>query len=64
VVGVATWDPSGATNSAFLINASDGTILATLDTGSSKVFGQMVFVGPYLFVPSFDNGMVAWTPAA
>ena len=63
VIGVASYDPSGAPNAGYLVNASDGSILTTIDTGNSKIFGQLVFAGAYVFVASFDNGISAYTPA-
>jgi outer membrane protein assembly factor BamB len=40
VIAVATYDGSGVTNAGYLIDASTGRILTTLDTGNQKVFGQ------------------------
>jgi hypothetical protein len=43
------------------MNASDGTILATLQTGDSQ-FPQPVFAGNYLLLATHTKGLQVWSP--
>jgi polyvinyl alcohol dehydrogenase (cytochrome) len=69
VVGSPTLDGSGViaagtfyarTNAVYLLDADNGSILATVDTGGAPVFAQPVFAGPYLLVASVTNGLAAY----
>lgn len=64
VLAVGTWTPGNAeaSDAVFLLNASTGAILATVSTGGDPVFAQPVMAGPYLFVATQDDGLVAYTP--
>jgi polyvinyl alcohol dehydrogenase (cytochrome) len=62
VIAAATYNPStGAVNATYLMNASDGTILATLQTGDSQ-FPQPVFAGNYLLLATHTKGLQVWSP--
>jgi hypothetical protein len=54
--------PTGKAAGAFLINASTGTLLITLPTGTSKVFGQPVSAQGTLFVATLTNGLYSFAP--
>jgi len=62
VLAVATCDYSGAPNAVYLLNATDGQILATLSTGDTPVFGQPTFVDNHIFVASVGQGLLAYQP--
>ena len=47
---------------AYLINASTGAILATLPTGSGRIFGQPVFAQSSLFIATETGGLYDFTP--
>jgi outer membrane protein assembly factor BamB len=53
---------STATNSLYLINSSDGSSLATIDTKNSKVFSQPVFADGYLVIASTGRGLFVFRP--
>lgn len=59
VVAAATYDD---TNAVYLIDASNGKILTTLDTENAQVFSQPVFADDYLFVATTFGTMFAYTP--
>jgi hypothetical protein len=62
VIAAATYNPTtGAVNATYLMNASDGTILATLQTGDSQ-FPQPVFAGNYLLLATHTKGLQVWSP--
>jgi outer membrane protein assembly factor BamB len=54
--------PTGKAAGAYLINASNGALLITLPTGTSKVFGQPVFAQGTLFVATLANGLYNFAP--
>jgi outer membrane protein assembly factor BamB len=63
VLGVGTYTcTSPSTPGAYLINATTGTILAKLPTGSSPVFGQLVFDQGVLLVATETNGLYGFAP--
>jgi outer membrane protein assembly factor BamB len=61
VLALATYDPTTSNNAAFLVNASTGAILRTIDTGGQKVFGQTVFADRYLIVATSTGGVRAYS---
>ena len=60
VLAVATCDYSGIPNAIYLLDASDGRILATLDSGVAPVFAQPTFADHYLFGATVGQGLVAY----
>jgi outer membrane protein assembly factor BamB len=64
VLAVPSWDPSGAPNQVWLVNAADGTILTTLSTGNDLEFAEPVFAGNLLLLGSLAHGLFAYLPAA
>jgi outer membrane protein assembly factor BamB len=50
-------------NRAFLIRASDGTVLRTIGTNGDAVFAQPVFADRYLLIATVTQGMRAYTPS-
>jgi outer membrane protein assembly factor BamB len=61
VIAVATLGyGSSATNADYLIDASTGAILATLDNGNSPQFAQPVFADGYLFAATETAGLIAY----
>jgi hypothetical protein len=63
VLAAATYDNTAANNAAYLLNASTGAILKTIDIGGQKVFGQPVFADPYLLIATSTGGLRAYRPA-
>jgi outer membrane protein assembly factor BamB len=62
VIAAASYDgATGATNAAFLLNASNGNLLSTITT-NSKDFGQLVFADSYMFIPTNNQGLMAYQP--
>lgn len=55
VIAAGTYDADG-TNSVYLLNASNGTVLKELSFGSTRVFAQPVFADGYLFVARTGGG--------
>ncbi len=57
-------------NAAYLLDASNGSILTTIPQPNTLVFAQPVFAGNYLFianaggVPSSSGKLTAYIPAA
>jgi outer membrane protein assembly factor BamB len=62
VLGVATYDLSGAPNAAYLVDATDGSILATLSTNNSVSFAQVVFADGFVFVTAQAHHLLAYAP--
>ena len=62
VVGVATYDLSGAPNAAYLIDVSDGAILATVSTKNSPAFSQVVFADGFVLVAVVKHHLYALRP--
>jgi outer membrane protein assembly factor BamB len=61
VLSVATTGSgTGATNADYLLNASTGSILATVNNGNSPQFAQPVFADGYLFAATDTAGMTAY----
>ena len=59
-----TCDYSGIPNVIYLLNASDGRILATLGSGDAPVFAQPTFADNYLFAATVGQGLIAYrTPS-
>jgi outer membrane protein assembly factor BamB len=61
-VGGFDLDPE-AENALFLVDSSDGEMLATVADGS-RVFAQPVFADEYLFVATLGEGLIAYTPSS
>jgi hypothetical protein len=59
VLAVGSWDYTGAPNRIWLVNASNGDILKTINVNSAT-FGQQVFADAYLLVPSQKKGLFAY----
>jgi hypothetical protein len=63
VLGVGTYTCTApSTPGAYLINAATGSVLVKLPTGSSKVFGQLVFDQGVLLVATESNGLYEFAP--
>jgi hypothetical protein len=63
VLAAGTYSCGSSGNSgAYLINASTGTILTRLPTGTSRVFGQLVFAQDNLFVATETDGLYDFAP--
>jgi outer membrane protein assembly factor BamB len=61
VLSVATiGSGTGATNADYLLNASTGSVLATLNNGNSPQFAQPVFADGYLFDATDTAGLTAY----
>jgi len=58
VIAVGTYDFTNVPNAVYLLNASDGTILRTLNRGSQD-FAQSVFAEGRIFTAN-GNGVFAW----
>ena len=62
ILAVPSFDVDAkARRGVFLIDAKQGEKLTTLDTSDSPVFAQPIFAGPYLFVATFNHGLIAFT---
>jgi outer membrane protein assembly factor BamB len=59
VIGVGTYDNSGLPNTTYLVDATDGAILADLDQGND--FPQSAFANGWLYTAS-STGLYAWAP--
>jgi outer membrane protein assembly factor BamB len=60
VIAAASYDgATGSTNAAFLLNSSNGNLLTTITT-NAKDFGQLVFADNYLFIPTNNQGLIAY----
>ncbi len=65
VLAVGTYTgckPSTSKPGAYLINASNGSILAALPVNNAKVFGQPVFANSDLYVATEASGLYAFAP--
>jgi outer membrane protein assembly factor BamB len=63
ILAVPSFDvDGGAERGVFLVDANQGKLLARLDVDDSPVFSQPVFAGSYLFVATFNQGLIAFTP--
>lgn len=51
-----------ATRGVFLVDASEGTLLATVETLDSPTFAQPVFADRFLFVATVARGLFAYEP--
>jgi outer membrane protein assembly factor BamB len=61
ILAVATYDSSpDVRNAAYLLSASTGSVLKTLDTGGSRLFAQPVFVDRYVLLATIANGLLAY----
>ena len=58
VIAVGTYDFTRTPNAVYLVDASSGSILRTLTTGSAD-FAQSVFARGRLFTANGD-GLVSW----
>ena len=61
VIVAATHDfiPTGLAQHAYLLNASTGAVIRTIDNNNAKEFSQPVFVDDYLLLPT-SNHMYAY----
>jgi outer membrane protein assembly factor BamB len=64
VLAVGTLDYSGAPEAVYLLNASNGQILATINTNDSGVFAQPVLDDGYLFVDTAGSGILVYQPSS
>jgi outer membrane protein assembly factor BamB len=67
VLAVGTYNcfkppPPGFTPGAYLLDASNGAMLKTLPTGTSRVFAQPVFAEGSLFVATESGGLYDFVP--
>ena len=61
VLSVATiGSGTGVTNADYLVDASTGVILTTLDNGNSPQFAQPIFADGYLFAATETAGLTAY----
>ena len=51
-------------NADYLLNATNGTVLATVSNGDSTQFAQPVFADRYLLIATDTAGLYAYTPPA
>jgi outer membrane protein assembly factor BamB len=63
VIAATSWGATLAQDRLWLINASNGQILATIDKGS-KTFAQPVFADGFLFFATNKKGLFAFRPGA
>jgi len=61
VIAAATADMTGGTNQLFLVDASNGQVLAQFALPSLE-FSQPVFANGYLFSASTTGGLTAYVP--
>ena len=59
VLGVGTYDSTATPNAVYLISASTGQIVRTLNTGG-KTFAQTVFANGYVFTANIGKGLTAY----
>ena len=64
VLAVGTTDFTGVPDAAYLLNASNGQVLSTINTGGAQVFAQPVFSNSYLLVATGGQGLWAYLPSA
>jgi outer membrane protein assembly factor BamB len=64
VLAVGTNDYSGIPDAAYLLDASNGQVLTTINSGGVQVFAQPVFANNYLFVATAGQGLWAYQPSA
>jgi outer membrane protein assembly factor BamB len=62
VIGAATFDFRIATNEEYLVDASDGSILNTIDL-AAPAFPQAVFADGYVFAGTSAGDLTSYTPA-
>lgn len=64
VIAVSTWDATtGVTNGTFLLDASNGSILAEIvSPHQSDAFSQPVFAQGYLLIGTLADGLSAYSP--
>jgi outer membrane protein assembly factor BamB len=55
---------SGEPSAVYLLNASNGDILATVNTNDMPVFSQPVFADGYLIVATVGGGITAYKPTS
>lgn len=62
VLAAATYD-GDTTNDVYLLNSSNGQLLATIPTGGAQVFGQPVFADGYLLISTNKGtGLLIYRP--
>jgi len=63
ILAVPSFDTEpDATRGVFLIDASEGTLLATVETLDSPTFAQPVFADRFLFVATIADGLIVYEP--
>jgi hypothetical protein len=63
VRAVGTMDFTGAPDAVYLLDASNGQMLATISTANSQVIAQPVFDDGYLFIATAGQGIWAYRPS-
>ena len=64
VLAVGTTDFTGVPDAAYLLNASNGQVLSTINTGGAQVFAEPVFSSSDLLVATAGQGLWAYLPSA
>ena len=62
VIALGTYDNLSGINAAYVVDATNGAILATLSGPKSIIFAQPVFADDYLLVASVHVGLTAYRP--
>ena len=60
VIALATYDEGPGQTAAYLIDASNGSILKTISTSNVSTFAQPVFADEFLFVASINGKLTAY----
>jgi outer membrane protein assembly factor BamB len=60
VIALATYDEGPGQTAAYLIDASNGSILKTISTSNVSTFAQPVFADEFLFVASINGRLTAY----
>jgi outer membrane protein assembly factor BamB len=62
VIAAGTYD-GDTSNDVYLLNSSNGNLLATIPTGGAQVFGQPVFADGYLLISTNKGtGLLVYRP--
>lgn len=63
ILAVPSFDTEpDATRGIFLVDASEGKLIATVETADSPAFAQPVFADRFLFVATIANGLIVYDP--
>jgi outer membrane protein assembly factor BamB len=60
MIALATYEEGPGPQAAYLIDASNGSILKTISTSNSSTFAQPVFADEFLFVASLSGKLTAY----